>query len=153
MHEETLPCFIDVNNFVLCGFGMWMLPYPALRRRALVHSRVPNCAEHTKVEYKAPPRCVWLLYIPVHANYPCILRPLPSEPTTPMVYPHNLSSNNHNLATKHPTPNVDQADATGSAHGSPATAVVPPNHVTLTQHGNSPQVIALWFLLCWQNKF
>ena len=41
---------VDVANFVLCGFGVWLLPYLTLRRRTLLHNRVPNSDEHTKVE-------------------------------------------------------------------------------------------------------
>ena len=48
-------CFIDVNNFVLCGFGMWMLPYTTLGRKTLLHNRDPNPAEHTKVDTRHPP--------------------------------------------------------------------------------------------------
>ena len=53
-------------------------------------------------------------------------------------------------------PNVDQADATGSAHGCPVTTVVPPNHATLTQHNDDPKAefynSALVSILRWQNK-
>ena len=83
MHGEMLLCVIDVDIFMLCGFGVWMSPYLALRRRTLIHCRVPNPAKHTKVEYKVPPRCLGLSQLPVHANYPCILWPPPSEPDTP----------------------------------------------------------------------
>ena len=41
---------VDVANFVLCGFGVWMLPYSTLRGGSLYHCRVTNSAEHTKVE-------------------------------------------------------------------------------------------------------
>ena len=41
---------VDVANFVLCGFGIWMLLYSTLRRRTLSHYRVPNSDKHTKVE-------------------------------------------------------------------------------------------------------
>ena len=93
-----LPCVIDVDHFVLHGFGVWMLLYSTLRRITLIHYRVPNPAEHTKVEYKVPPRCLGLSQHPVHANYPCILGPPTSEPNTPNGDPHNPSSN-----TQHPT--------------------------------------------------
>ena len=71
--------------------------------------------------------------LPVHTDYPCILRPLPSEPNP-------LNGKPPQPIVKKPTPshttslppNVDQADATGPAHGSPMTTVVPPNHATPT---------------------
>ena len=53
--------------------------------------------------------------------------------------------------------NIDQTDATGSAHGSPTTAVVPPNHATPTLHNDGPKVAlynsTLVFSLCWRNKY
>ena len=53
------------------------------------------------------PQMCWVALHPVHANYPCILQPQPSEPNTPNSDPHNPSSDNQHLATKHPTPTVD----------------------------------------------
>ena len=136
MHRETfLPCEIDVNNLVLCGFGVWLLPYLTLRRRTLGHTRVPNSAKYTRVEYKVPPRCALVTLLPVHANYPWSSNLRPLNQLTQNGDPHNPSSNNQHLATNVPSPNVIQADVTGSACGSPATAAFPPNHVTLTQHG------------------
>ena len=41
---------VDVANFVYRGFGVWLLRYSTLGRRTMVHSRVPNSDEHTKVE-------------------------------------------------------------------------------------------------------
>ena len=78
--------------------------------------------------------------LPVHANYPCILQHPPSKPSTPNSKPPQP-------IVKQPTPghktslprNVDQADATGSAHRSPMTTVVPPNHATPTQHNDGPK--------------
>ena len=124
-----------------------------IEKETPVHTGVPNSAEHTEVDYRAPPRCECLCY-----NLCMLIIHVSSDLHSPnantlMVYPHNLSSNNHNLATRRPTPNVDQADATGSVHGSPMAMVVPPKHATLTKQGNSPKAIALWFLQCWQNKF
>ena len=86
---------------------------------------------------------------PVHANYPCILRPPPSELNT-------LNGKPPKCIVKQPTPshkrslppNVDQADATGSAHRSLTTTVVPPNHVTpqpTRRWSLSDFTIALWF--------
>ena len=78
--------------------------------------------------------------LPVHANYPCILRPPLSEPSTP-------NGKAPQPIVKQPTPNhkmslpqnVDQADATGSACRSPMTTVVPPNHATPTQQNDGPK--------------
>ena len=89
---------------------------------------------------RGTPQMCWVALHPVHANYPCILQPSPSEPNT-------LNGKPPQPSFKQPTPshkmslppNVDQADATGSACGSPTTTVVPPNHVTPTQHGDSPK--------------
>ena len=71
--------------------------------------------------------------LPVHANYPCILRPLPSEPNPPKGKPPQpivkQPTPSHKMSLP---PNVDQADATGSTCGSPMTTVVPPNHATPT---------------------
>ena len=138
--RDILPCEIDVNNFVLCGFGVVLLQYLTLRRRTLSHIRVPNSAKYTRVEYKVPPRCVWLLcflcMLIIHASSDLC----PPNQNTPNGDPHNPSSNNQHLATKCPIPNVIQADVTGSACGSPSTAAFPPDHVTLTQHGFSPRL-------------
>ena len=71
--------------------------------------------------------------LPVHANYPCILQPPPSKPNPPNGKPPQpigkQPTPSHKMSLP---PNVDQADATGSACGSPMTTVVPPNHATLT---------------------
>ena len=74
--------------------------------------------------------------LPVHANYPCILRPLPSEPNPPNGKPPQpivkQPTPNHKMSLP---PNVDQADATGSTRGSPATNSCPtqPCNSHLTQ--------------------
>ena len=41
--------------FCVAWFSVWTLPHLTLRGRTLVHSRVHNSAEHTKVEYRVPP--------------------------------------------------------------------------------------------------
>ena len=93
--ERCLPCIIDVNNFVLCGFGVWMLPYSTLRRGTLIHFRFPNPAEHTKDDYEVPPTCVGLLYILcmliIHASSDCH----PPNQTHQMVTPitHSQTTN------------------------------------------------------------
>ena len=138
--ERRLPYTIDVDNFLLCGFSVWLLPYLTLRRRTLSHIRVPKSAKYTRVEYKVPPRCVWLLCILcmliIHASSDLH----PPNQNTSNVDPHNPSSNKQHLATKRPIPNVIQTDVTRSARGSPTTAASLPNHVTLTQHEDSPQL-------------
>ena len=88
--------------------------------------------------------------LPVHANYPCILRPPASEPTTPNGDPHNLSSTNQCLATKtFQPPNVGKTDATGSARQSPVTTVVSPKPCKLPPNTMMVPMqyftIALWF--------
>ena len=71
--------------------------------------------------------------LPVHADYPCILRPPPSKPNPPNSKPPQpivkQPTSGHKMSLP---PNVDQADATGSTPGSPMTTVVPPNHATRT---------------------
>ena len=47
-----------------------------------------------------------LSLLPVHANYPCNLRPPPSEPNTPNGNSHNPSSTTQHLTTQCPTPSM-----------------------------------------------
>ena len=53
---------------------------------------------------RGTPQVRLVALLPVHANYPCILRPPPSEPTKPNGDPHNPSSTNQCLATRRPNP-------------------------------------------------
>ena len=87
----------------------------------------------------------------VHANYPCILRPPPSEPNPPNGNPLNPSSNTQCLATKRPYPQTwiklmpqglpTEAPRQQLSHPTMQlphnTMMVPKQHFT----------IALWFLV------
>ena len=53
---------------------------------------------------RGTPQVSLVALLPVRANYPCILRPPPSEPNPLNGNPHNPSSNNQCLATKRPYP-------------------------------------------------
>ena len=120
------------------------------------HYRVPTPAEHTKVEYKVPPRCIGLLYVPGNDHYPSLHRPPPSEPNTPNGNPHNLSSNNQHLATRLPTLNIEFWPM---RQGLPAEALqhhFPPYlqrqlPFDTTMAPKRILTIALWFYF-WQNK-
>ena len=137
---QVLPKFDDVLILYVAWFSVWMLPYLTLRWRTLIHSRVPNSAEHTKVEYRVPPNALVYLCNPGHDNYPCLHRPLPSKTNTPNGNPHNPSSNNQHLTTWLPTLNLE---IWPMPLGPPAEALqhpfLPLANVTTFRHKNGPE--------------
>ena len=99
---------------------------------------------------KRYPQMSLVALLPVHANYPCILRPSPFKPNPLNGNPSNPSSNNQHLTTKHPYPKKyirlmpqgPPAEAPQQQLSHPTmqlplnTMMVPKQHFT----------IALWFL-------
>ena len=92
--------------------------------------------------------------LPVHADYPCILQPPPSEPNPPNGKPPQpivkQPTPSHKMSLP---PNVDQADATEAPQQqlSHPTMQLPPN--TIMEPKAAFYNSTLVFDLRWRNKY
>ena len=81
MHGEVLLCIVDVDIFVLCGFGVWRLPYLTLRRRTLIHCRVPNPSSNNQyLTTQLPTLSMWIRLMPQGLPMEAPQHQFPSQP-------------------------------------------------------------------------
>ena len=132
-HEEIFYTLCRCCKF--CVMWFWCMDVAILdtEKEITVPLQSPQLGRAHQGWIRGTPQMSLVALLPMHTNYPCILQPLPSKPNPLNGKPPQpvLKQPTPSLKTSLP-PNVDQADATGSARRSPATTVVPSNHATPT---------------------